>query len=277
MLGVIRGALRQVAMLIATALAIYAAVAGYLYLFQRSFVFQPGGVLVTPEAAGLPRVEVVTITTADGTALSAWYSEAEAGKPSVLYFHGNAANISDRADRFRQILDSGFGLLAASYRGYPGSEGAPSEAALHSDGLELFDWLSARAESVVIHGESLGTGVAVYVAAEREARAVVLEAPYTSALDIAKATYPWLPVALLMHDPFLSRERIARVSEPLLIVHGAKDSIVPVEHGRRLFEMASEPKDILVFEDADHHHLWEAGLWPAALEFLQKHGVAPPQ
>jgi fermentation-respiration switch protein FrsA (DUF1100 family) len=277
MLGVIRGALRQIAMVIATALAVYVVVVAYLYLFQRSFLFEPSGVLETPVQAGLPRVEVMTITTADGTRLTAWYAAPEPGKPSVLYFHGNAASLSARADRFQQILDSGFGLLAAGYRGYPGSEGSPSEAALLSDGLELFDWLSTRAQNIVIHGESLGTGVAVYVAAEREARAVILEAPFTAALDIARATYPWVPVAFLMRDPFLSRERIASVSEPLLIVHGAKDSIVPVEHGRRLFEMASEPKEILVFEDADHADLWEAGLWPAALEFLQKRGVAPPQ
>lgn len=267
-------AARQIGMLIATGLVVYAAVVGYLYFFQRSFVFQPGGVLGLPEEESLERVAVVAIRAADGTALTAWYAEPEAGKPSVLYFHGNAANLSARADRFRLILDSGFGLLAASYRGYPGSGGYPSERALLADALELFDWLGGRTDSIVIHGESLGTAVAVHVAAERPARALLLEAPFTAALDIAKATYPWAPVTYLMRDPFLSRERIARVAEPLLILHGANDRIVPVEHGRRLFEAANEPKAIRVFEEADHQDLWDVGLWPVALNFLEEHGVA---
>jgi fermentation-respiration switch protein FrsA (DUF1100 family) len=270
------GALRQVAMLVAMLLAVYAVVVGYLYFFQRGFVFVPSGTLASPEESGLPGVAVVTIEAADGTALTAWHAEAEAGKPSVLYFHGNAANLSTRADRFRQILDSGFGLFAASYRGYPGSGGSPSEEALLSDGLELFDWLAERTNSIVIHGESLGTGVAVHVAAERPARALILEAPFTAAVDIAKATYPFVPVGLLMHDQFLSRERIGRVSEPLFIVHGGNDRIVPVEYGRQLFEAANEPKAIRVFEEADHHSLWKAGLWSAALELLEKSGAPHP-
>jgi hypothetical protein len=267
-------AVRQIGMLIVTGLVVYAAVVGYLYFFQRSFVFQPGGVLRSPEEESLRGVEVVTIRAADGTSLAAWYAEPEAGKPSVLYFHGNADALSARADRFRQILDSGFGLLAASYRGYPGSGGSPSERALLADALELFDWLGTRTDSIVVQGESLGTAVAIHVAAERPTRALLLEAPFTAALDIAKATYPWAPVAYLMRDPFLSRERIARVAEPLLILHGANDRIVPVEHGRRLFEAANEPKAIVVFEEADHQDLWDVGLWPAVLRFLEEHGVA---
>jgi hypothetical protein len=103
---------------------------------------------------------------------------------------------------------------------------------------------------------------------------VILEAPFTAAVDIARGAYPWLPVGLLMHDQFLSRERIGRVKEPVLIVHGADDWIVPAKHGRRLFAMAGEPKRLEVFEAAGHEDLWGRGLWPVALDFLQEHGVA---
>lgn len=256
-------------MLVAILLAVYASAVGYLYAFQRSFVFVPGGTLATPAEKGLEGVAVVTLTTADGTELTAWYAEPETGRPSVLYFHGNASNLSARADRFRQIAASGFGLLAISYRGYPGSGGSPSEEALFADGLEAFDWLAERNERIVIHGESLGTAVAAYVAAERSPRALVLEAPFTAALDIARQAYPWVPVGWLMRDPFLSRERIASVDAPLLIVHGARDEIVPVEHGRSLFAAANEPKELRIFEESGHHDLWEDGLWQAVLEFLQ--------
>jgi fermentation-respiration switch protein FrsA (DUF1100 family) len=216
---------------------------------------------------------VVTFTTADGTALTGWYAESAEGRPSVLFFHGNASNLSARADHFRQILASGFGLLAASYRGFPGSGGSPSEEALLADGLELFDWLAERTGEIVLYGESLGSGVAIHVAAERPARALILEAPFTAAVDIARATYPWVPVGFLMHDQFISRDRIGRVDEPVLIVHGTEDWVVPVGHGRRMFEAARQPKELRVFDGSGHHDLWEAGLWQAALEFLEKNGV----
>ncbi len=260
-------------MLVALIVAAYGAAVGYLYLFQRGFVFVPGGALATPAQSGLGTIEPVTFATADGVQLTGWYAEPQGARPSLLYFHGNAGNISTRADRFQQILDSGFGLLAVSYRGYPGSQGSPSERALLSDALEIFDWLAERSETIVVHGESLGTSVAVYVAAERPARALVLEAPFTAALDIAREAYPWVPVGLLMYDPFLSRDRIGGVDEPLLIIHGTEDRVVPAAHGRRLFEAAKEPKRLAIFEGASHHDLWDRGLWPAVLAFLEENGV----
>jgi fermentation-respiration switch protein FrsA (DUF1100 family) len=255
--------------LILLGVAAYLAAAGYLYVFQRDYVFKPGGTLAAP----VEPIEVVTIRSADDTALTGWYAEPQPGRPTLLYFHGNAGNVSGRAERFEEVLASGFGLLAASYRGYPGSEGSPSEAALFADGLALFDWLAERSDDIVVHGESLGSGVATYVAAERPARALVLEAPYTAALDIAAATYPWIPVSLLMSDPFLSREHIKRVEEPVLILHGTADRVIPVEHGRKLFEAAGEPKELVIVEGAGHGDLWDRGLWQAVLGFLEKNGI----
>ena len=246
----------------------YLAAVGYLYVFQRSFVFAPGGTLAAPADAALPEAEIVTLTTADGLTLTGWHAPAEGDNPTVLYFHGNAGNLSGRSKRFRQIVDSGFGLAAFSYRGYPGSEGAPSQQALFVDALAAFDWLAERTKSIVVHGESLGSGVAVYVAAERPARAVVLEAPYTAVVDVAADTYPWVPVSYLMTDQFLSREHIARVDEPVLVVHGTADRVIPVEYGRRLFEAAGEPKRLAVIEGAAHGDLWDRGLWPTVLQFL---------
>jgi hypothetical protein len=259
--------------ILALAVAAYVAAAGYLFIFQRDYIFKPGGALAVPAELDLGRVEIVAIRAADDTALTGWYVAARPGLPTLLYFHGNAGNISDRAERFEQVLASGFGLLAVSYRGYPGSGGSPSQAAFFSDALEIFDWLAARGEDVVIHGESLGTAVATYVAAERPARALVLEAPFTAALDIAAATYPWIPVSLLMRDPFVSREHIKRVEEPVLVIHGTRDRLVPVEHGRRLFEAARQPKRLAVVKGGRHSDLWDRGLWAMVLEFLEENGV----
>jgi len=265
---------RGLLVLIALVAAAYLGAIGYLYAFQRSYVFHPNGVLAAPVELGLADVEIVTLTAQDGTTLTGWHLPAASGQPSILYLHGNAGNLSGRSERFKEVIDSGFGLLAVSYRGYAGSGGSPSEATLFADALLGFDWLADRADGVVVHGESLGTGIATYVAAERPARALVLEAPYTSALDMAGEAYPWVPVSLLMRDPFLTREHIKRVEEPILIVHGTEDRVIPVEHGRRLFELAPEPKQLAIVDGAGHDNLWDAGLWPTVLEFLRANGVS---
>jgi uncharacterized protein len=270
--------LRSAATVAAILAAAYLAAVAYLFFFQRDYVFKPTGALASAAEKGLPGVEVITLEAADGTTLTGWFQPAEPGKPSLLYFHGNAGNVSERAKRFRQVVDSGFGFLALSYRGFVGSEGSPSEAALVADGLDIFDRLAKRSDAIVIYGESLGTGVATEVAAQRDARALVLEAPFAAALDIAAATYPWVPVSFLMRDPFLSREHILDVEEPVLIIHGTADQVIPVEQGRRLFEVTHEPKSLAIIEGATHSDLWDRGLWPIVLQFLEAQGVtaAPP-
>lgn len=266
-----RGLLRGLAVVLVVIAALYAAAVGYLVLYQRDFVFHPGGALRAPAELGLEAVQTVEIRTRDGTRLTGWYAAPAPGQPSVLYFPGNSGNISGRAERFKEIIGSGFGLLAVSYRGYPGSEGSPSEAALFSDALEIFDWLAPQSPEIVVHGESLGTGVATYVASERAARALILEAPYTATVDVAAEAYPWVPVSFLMSDQFRSREHIRSVEEPILILHGTADQVIPVEHGRRLFQAAREPKRLEIVEGAGHSDLWKRGLWATVRQFLQEH------
>lgn len=245
----------------------YAMAAGYMYINQRSFIFIPTGELSTPEDKGLAAVTVETVPMSDGTQVTVWRAEPAArGAPTVLYFHGNSANVSARWKRFKQILDSGFGLYAPSYRGYAGSQGSPSEDALISDGLEHFDRMASSGTPVVVHGESLGSGIAAAVAAERpQTDLVVLEAPYTALIDMAADRYPWLPVDLLMKDPMPTRDRVGKIAAPVLIVHGTEDRVIPVEHGRRLFEYAKPPKQLVIVEGGGHSTLWSNGLWDAVL------------
>jgi len=195
---------------------------------------------------------------------------SRADAPTVLFLHGNSGNLSNRADQFRQILDSGFGLYAPTYRGYPGSEGTPSETAMIADALAHFDRVEAAGAPIILYGQSLGTGVVAAVAAERDAEALILEAPYTGAVDIAAKSYPWLLVSLLMKDPLLTRERIGNVTEPVLIVHGTQDTVVPFAHGETLYGLANNPKEMAVMEGADHRDLWARGLWQRVLSFLSQ-------
>lgn len=257
-------------------LAVYAAIVGYLFFFQRGFVFPAGGP-IAENAAAEAGLEPVSIAGSDGISLVGWYAPPRTDLPTLLYFHGNAGNLSDRADRFEQVTASGFGLLAMSYRGYGGSEGTPSEAALFEDALSAFDWLSARTRSIVLYGESLGTGVATYAASEREAAALVLEAPFTAIVDIAAETYPWVPVGYLMWDQFRSRDLIGELQEPLLVIQGTEDEVVPTEQGKRLFALASEPKELVVIQGGHHGDLWDRGLWPQVLEFLADQLSLRPQ
>ena len=256
----------RIAMIIAV---LYLAAGTYLYVFQRNFVFVPSGTLAQPSERGLDDVKVIELVADDGIELTAWSADALDGKPTILYFHGNGGNISSRSKRFGMILNSGFGLFALSYRGYAGSGGSPSEAALVADGLLAFDQLKAQEIPIVVYGESLGTAVAVAVAAERDAAALVLEAPFSAAVDLARDRYGWLPVEILMKDPFRSRDRIGGVKEPVLIVHGEEDRIVPIAQGRDLFSRANEPKEMIVMDGAHHGDLWIKGLWPVVTDFLQ--------
>lgn len=253
----------------------YCLAVGYLFVFQRDFVFVPRGEL-TAEDAREAGFEPVTIGAEDGTRLAGWYRPADEGRPTLLYFHGNTGNLGGRADRFRQVAASGFGLLAMSYRGYPGSQGSPSERAFSADALTAFDWLAARASPIVVYGESLGTAVATSVASRRDAEALVLEAPFTAIVDIAAETYPWVPVGLLMRDQFRSRDLIGKIGMPVLILQGTDDAVVPTEQGRRLYDLAPEPKEFVVIEGGHHGDLWDRGLWPRVVDFLARLPAGAP-
>ncbi len=242
---------------------LYAGAVGYMYFNQRSLLFKPEGELPQPNSVGLSDVDVESLTMADGTRLTAWSAPAATeGAPTVLFFHGQTGNLGDRAERMREILNSGFGLYAPSYRGYPGSEGEPSEIALISDGIQIFDSLAADGAPIVLHGQSLGTAVAAAVAQRRPAaELLVLEAPFTATVDVAAERYPWLPVSALMKDQFATRDIIGEIKVPTLIFHGTDDETVPVHHGKSLAGMSGDAAQLYVIPDGTHNDLWSRGLW----------------
>ncbi|MCG7518755.1 alpha/beta hydrolase [Ruegeria sp. Ofav3-42] len=249
---------------------IYAGIVGYMYVNQQSLLFKPAGELPAPNTVGLADVDAVSLTMADGTELTAWSAPpASEGAPTVLFFHGQTGNLGDRADRLREILNSGFGLLAPSYRGYPGSEGEPSEVALISDGIQIYDQLDGKGADIVLHGQSLGTAVAAAVAEQRpNAELLVLEAPFTATVDVAAERYPWLPVHALMRDQFATRNLIDDITVPTLIFHGTEDETVPLHHGEALAAMAGDTAEIHVIPDGNHNDLWSHGLWDQVQQSL---------
>jgi fermentation-respiration switch protein FrsA (DUF1100 family) len=246
-----------------------------LFLAQRSFLFPiPRVDRTTPAAAGFPQAEEHVLTTADGERVIVWHVPAKLGHPVVLYFHGNGDFLAGFFGRFRDIIADGTGIVALSFRGYAGSSGQPSEQGLLSDAAAAYAFATARysADRIVAWGFSLGTGVAVALAAEQPVGKLILEAPYSSIADVAASAFPIFPVRLLIRDSFHSDQRIGRVKAPLLIMHGANDPTIGIRFGERLFALAHEPKRFVRFPEGGHNDLDRYGATATARLFIGASG-----
>lgn len=253
-------------------LVVYAAITLTAYLGQRRLLYFPDTQRLSPASEGLTQVSEREIQTPDGVRLIAWYGKARPGQPTLLYFLGNGGGLADRAERIARFMEDGLGVYMVSYRGYSGSTGSPSEASNAADALVAYDALvkeGVAAGSIIAYGESLGSNIAVRVAIERKVGGVILDAPYTSILALAIRAYPYLPVRPLLHDRYETDKVIARMRAPLLILHGARDDIVPVAMGRALAEMANEPKRIAVFPNGGHSDLYENGALSVVRDWLR--------
>jgi uncharacterized protein len=255
------------------ALAAYGGIAGGLYLFQRQLLYRPNK--TRPGLADLAPLGVreVVLTTADGLSLFSWYLPPGTNRPVIAYFHGNGGHIGYRAERLRRFAREGYGVLMAEYRGYAGNPGMPCEAGLYIDAEAALDFLACERiapSRLVLWGESLGSGVAVYLAARREVAGVILEAPFTSVAAAAQHHYPFVPAAYLIRDRFDSLSRIGRLRAPLLVLHGERDTIVPVRFGRTLLDAAPEPKEGWFGPEAGHENLAQFGALDAAIAFIER-------
>jgi uncharacterized protein len=259
---------------------IFAILAGvYLLLLagimwtQRSLLYFPMRETMSPAEAGFAKAQALSLQTPDGEKLVAWYVPAANGKPLFLYFQGNAGGLSDRLERFTTMTADGHGLLAVSYRSYFGSTGTPTEAGLHIDADTAYAEairLGYTPDRIVAVGESLGTGVAVALAAQKPVAALILDSPFTSALDVAALTYWMFPTRLLMLDQYHSDQLIGSIHVPVLIVHGTQDGIIPLQFAKTLFALANEPKEFIAVPGAGHLVLARPDVLPRVLHWLDK-------
>ena len=252
---------------------IYAVVLSGIYAIQRDLQYFPTRRDPAPLALGLTAVERIDLPTPDGETRVLWFAPGDVGRPVILFLHGNGGEIADRADRFAFYQLRGYGVAFLSWRGFGGSTGSPSETGLLTDAKAAYDHLRGLgipADRIVLVGESLGTGVAVQLAGTVPVGGVVLEAPYSAAVDIARLAYPWLPVGLLMKDQFRSRDHIAAVRAPILILHGDDDRVIPQGFGRRLFDAAGDPKTFLSLGPVGHEALFSAATWEAGADFIDR-------
>ena len=256
--------------LLAFAFVFYGGLVALLYVAQRSLEYFPESFRTAPAAAGLPEAEEIVLDSADGERVIVWHVPPRGDKPVFLYFHGNGASLRWRVDRFRALTADGSGLVALSYRGYGGSSGRPTEAGLIADATAAYAFAAARypPERIALWGESLGTGVAVAIAADKPVGHLVLESPFSSAVDVAAQRYWFVPVRLLMKDQFRSDLRIGKVTAPVLVLHGDRDDVVPFELGQRLYGLINAPKRFVRFPGAGHEELGN-GAVAAAKAFIE--------
>jgi uncharacterized protein len=247
----------------------YLALVGLMYFSQRALLY-PGATAAFAPVAQAEWGEKISIATPDGETLHGLFSRPSPGKPSVLFFLGNADRVGNYGFLAQALVARGIGLLAISYRGYAGSTGSPTEEGLLTDGLAAFDWLSAQTDGgIFLLGQSLGSGVAVNTAVQRPAAGVILVSAYLSVLSLAQTHYPFLPVALLIKDSFHSDLRIGEVRQPKLFIHGRLDNIVPLSSGEALHAIAPEPKEILVYDAYGHNDLWNEGMTGEIIHFVE--------
>ena len=236
-----------------------------LMIFEEKFIYfpqkYPRGIY--EDARYVPHLRDCWLTTEDGVKIHGWFAPADSAIATVVISHGNAGNISHRIPIMRELQRRKLNVLMYDYRGYGRSEGSPDEAGIYRDGRAAFDYALKLPEvdprRVILWGTSLGGAVAVDVATQRPAAALILESTFSSAKDVARTAYPFLPARFFLRTKFKSIEKIRNVRIPLLFIHGSHDSIIPIELGRRLFRAAQDPKEFYEIPGADHDDTFFVG------------------
>ncbi len=258
-----------------TAITVYGLVLGGLFVFQRSLLYFPPHDRPDIAAVAQPGLETVTLRSEDGLKLFHWYRPPVAPDgPVVLLFHGNAGHIGERVPKYRPLLDAGFGVFFAEYRGYGGNPGRPNESALTADGWAALAYLRERGvapERILLYGESLGTCLATKLAAGAPVAGLILEAPPGSIAAVAQRHYWYVPAKWLLLDKWNAIDLMDQVAAPLLLLHGEADRTVPVDFGRRVFEAASGEKEALFLPGGSHVDLYDFPQVPArVIDFIRR-------
>ncbi len=258
------------------AITVYAIVVALMYFFQRSFLYHPSSGLMDPAHYGENRMSVVKVVTEDGLPLVSWYRKAAEGKPTILFFHGNAGHIGHRVSKIQDYLNAGYGVFLLSYRGFGANPGFPTEERLYMDGRAAMAYLvnqNVPYFRMVLYGESLGTGIAVELARGKGIAALVLEAPFTSINEVAQSHFWFLPAKYMIKDSYDSLSKIKQIKSPILFIHGELDRTIPVEFGRRLFMAAPGQKHMILIPGAGHNNLYDFDVAPKVIKFVDS--VAP--
>lgn len=233
---------------------IYFVITLLVYFFQRKLLYHPFSPQITGKGL-IHNFETINFKTSDNFELKGWFHLKNSNKKTILFLHGNAGNLDNRIDKLNSLGSIDINFLIISWRGYSGNPGKPSEAGLYKDALGGIEWLNKKGISndrIILYGESLGTAITTEVAQNENFAGIILEAPFTSMVDMGQKIYPIFPVRFLLKDKYESKNKIKNIKSPILVLHGRKDKIVPFYMGEKIFEMANNPK-FKYFTDLDDH------------------------
>lgn len=246
-----------------------------MYFAQRKLLYHPESAKpILSDYALSDGSDTVHVPSHDGLLLYSWYRKPkDTNKPLIVYFHGNAGDIGERANKLRLFRDHGYGFLICSYRYNAGNNGKPSEEALIRDGQAVINWAKSKGhdiDDIILYGESLGSGIAVSLGQNNLVKAIVLEGPYSSVLDVAADRYKFLPVNMLIKDEFASHKYIGNLIQPILIVHGGDDKTIPVKFAKKLHASTNGQAELRIIEQAGHADLYDHGAGEIVTKFVNK-------
>ena len=251
---------------------VYFLVLVYLYFFQRNLMYHPNENNYSNDELKV-NVEKIKVITKDGIDLLGWYHEKNLKEfKTLLFFHGNAGSLENRIHKLNKFGEMKINFLIIAWRGFSGNKGKPSEKGLYEDGQSAIQWLLEKGlneKDIIIYGESLGTGIATHLSQNKDFAGVILETPFTSMVDAAKTFYPYIPVNLLLKDKFKNEDKVKNINSPILIMHGEVDQIVPFAMGKRIFEIANEPKFSYFTKHDNHMMEYDENLLKALNSFLK--------
>lgn len=259
---------RIVLILLASAFILYVIPVALVFIFQRSFMYFPPDIYLTPTDVRLEAAGEVFLDTDEGSNLTAWWLPPKNnGGKVIMFFHGNGSAVFSNHDIYRDLHAAGYGVLGVAYPGYPGSTGKPKQKTITNAGEHQYNWLigqGIRPDQIIYFGTSLGSGIAAQLATRHAPSLLIIDAPFNSTLDIGRMSMPVFPVGLLMRDTYRSDLALSTLNIPLVWTHGANDDVIPLEQGQKLYDSYQGPKSHLIIEDGQHTNLWGAG----AREFI---------
>ena len=250
---------------------IYVGITVVIYFYQRKLLYHPFNTQVSGEGL-IHNFETINFKTSDNLLLKGWFHLKSSKKKTILFLHGNAGNLDNRIDKLNSIGNMDVNFLIIAWRGYSGNPGKPSEEGLYKDARGSIKWLNEKGitnDQIILYGESLGTAIATEVGQNNNFAGIILEAPFTSMVDMGQKIYPIFPVKFLLNDKYETKKKIHNIKYPILIMHGKKDKIVPFYMGEKIYSLANEKKLKYFTENDDHMMEFDIKLNSAISDFLK--------
>ena len=249
---------------------VYFIITVFLFFYQRKLLYHPS---VNSRSIYTLDHQIEEIKIPSEKELIAWYYKKNENYKTLVFFHGNAGDLSNRIYKLNELSKLNLNYLIFAYRGFNDSEGKPSEEGLYKDAENVIKWLKSKnilENKIILYGESLGTAVAIHTAQSKNFSGIILEAPFTSMVDLGQKYYPFFPVKFLLKDKYESKKKLNLINSPVLVMHGEKDKIVPFYMGKQIFEILPSPKFSYFNEQDDHMMEYNQDLIDSIKNFIDQ-------